>query len=602
MSTDSGAGHLVQSPASMELGGPAPIRPWGDAVATALAVVIVGGPALFTNNGFAYDFTNHLWLVWVQEHAISARLAPTYFVNASVVGVFYPYFVFYGGTLYAATGALGVLLGGRVVVAYVGVILLSVAVAYGGLVWLSRQLGIGSWMAHAPAVTYVASAYYVTNIYGRGAWPEFVATSTIPLLVASGLKLARAPRVEPVPAALFVLAAVFFAGSHNISLLLGSLALIAGIVVLRVATGSSVVTGGWRRLAGLAALFILAIAVDAWFLIPDILHASSTRISSQALFPWSASSGFNTPAMLFDPLRAVPRQSTSPALFVQAPDWFLFWVVATAAWLWSGMEVRLRRAGFALVVLMGVVLATIMIGPLWDSMPRTLREVQFPYRLNTYVALCSAGLVLIGALALEGVRKSRSRRALSGGLVVAMAVSIALCLWQLWVPDTANGPVAYTNRHSVFVSTNVAPRTWYDNGAYVDESEPVIARLSGSLVIDPTEIHSDHVALKVTPPAGGGALATNIGAGPYVVKIGGGLVGIGRSALGLRVVRRKDVGRPGPLVLSIGPAGGSLALGRDVTVLAAIALLLLFVSSCFATLSRSRAGVAQPLDVGEERG
>jgi hypothetical protein len=61
---------------------------WLDVAATLLAVLIVGGPALFTDNGFNYDFVNHLWLVSVQQHAIATHLSPTYFVNAAPIGVY----------------------------------------------------------------------------------------------------------------------------------------------------------------------------------------------------------------------------------------------------------------------------------------------------------------------------------------------------------------------------------------------------------------------------------------------------------------------------------------------------------------------------------
>ena len=90
-------------------------------------------------------------------------------------------------------------------------VLLAVAAAYAGLVWLARQLGVRSWMAHAPAIAFVTSAYYVTNIYARGAWTEFMATSTIPLLVASACRLARAQRIAPLPAVLFVISTVLLA-------------------------------------------------------------------------------------------------------------------------------------------------------------------------------------------------------------------------------------------------------------------------------------------------------------------------------------------------------------------------------------------------------
>ena len=165
-------------------------------------MLLVGLPALLSRNGFSLDFTNHLWLVWVQDHAISAQGHPTFFLHTAQQsgGVFDPFFMFYGGTLYAVTGALSALLGHSPRVAYVISILLGVAASYGGLLWLARQLGARTWMAHAPAVAFVGGAYYVTNLYGRGAWPEFVATAAIPLLVASGLSVARSRRPRPLSA------------------------------------------------------------------------------------------------------------------------------------------------------------------------------------------------------------------------------------------------------------------------------------------------------------------------------------------------------------------------------------------------------------------
>ena len=56
--------------------------------------------------------------------------------------------------------------------------------AYGGFYWLGRLAGLGRFVAQVPALIFVTSAYYVTLIYGRGDWPEFVAVSSMPLLVA----------------------------------------------------------------------------------------------------------------------------------------------------------------------------------------------------------------------------------------------------------------------------------------------------------------------------------------------------------------------------------------------------------------------------------
>jgi hypothetical protein len=100
---------------------------------------------------------------------------------------FDPFFAFYGGTLYAVVGALAVVVAGQVIAGYVISVLLAIVAGYGGCLWLARQLGASTWRAHALAITFVSSAYYITNVYGRGAGPEFVAVSVIPLLAASGL-------------------------------------------------------------------------------------------------------------------------------------------------------------------------------------------------------------------------------------------------------------------------------------------------------------------------------------------------------------------------------------------------------------------------------
>ena len=75
-------------------------------------------------------------------------------------------------------------------------------------------------LAHAPAIVFVTSAYYVTNLYGRGAWAEFMAVSALPLVLAASLRLVRG-RLSVGPVVCLVAASVVFSGSHNITLLWG---------------------------------------------------------------------------------------------------------------------------------------------------------------------------------------------------------------------------------------------------------------------------------------------------------------------------------------------------------------------------------------------
>lgn len=545
--------------------------PWSNALAVIVATLTVGGPLMFTRNGFAGDLTNHLWLVWVQATAISRHGVPTYFINAPKVGVLYPFYEFYGGTLYAVTGGLAAVVGGDVILAFVAVTLTAIAAAYGGLLWLARQLGVRGWMAHAPAVTYVCSAYYVTNLYGRGAWPEVIATSAIPLLAASGFRLAGSPRLELAPAVLFVLSAVFFAGSHNVTLILGTGVLAGGLILLRLTMGKGIFRASSRRVLEICALLTVAVAVNAWFLLPDALHASKTQIGHAPVWPWSLTSGFDAPGVLFDPLRRVPTPTYSPGLYVQAPIWFLLWSLSSGGLLWSRSHASLRRAAAALLVALAAILALIMIGPLWDAMPRLFREVQLPYRLNTYVAMCVAGLVLVAALALQRAEGLRRGWMLKAGLSGAAAISIGLCLWQLWVPNP-DQIWSYHNRDRALVSQHVTPSTWYDTGDYADAAAPFVSGTSGKLVIPPSAVNANHVDLTVSPPVGAKPFATNIAAGAYAAKLSGGLVRVGRTQSGFTVARRTS-GISGPVSVELEPAGGSIFVGEMISLASLVVLL-----------------------------
>ena len=307
------------------------------AIAT-LAVLLIASPLLFTSNGFAPDFTNGLWLASYQEHVIAAHLHPTLFLQAQQEGVFYPIFAFYGGTVFALTGALGVVLGGSTILAFEVVTLAAIAAAYGGLFWLARQLGVKGLLAHAPAIVFVTSAYYVTDLYGRGDWTEFMAVSALPLVLAATLRLVRGRwRVGPVVC--LVAATVVLSGSHNITLLWGSTLAVVALVCYWLLSGRSRELPR-RRMLAVAGLIALSGALNGWFLIPDVSYGYDTLISAfastaarEGLGPKSvfASEFFNTFGVIFNPLREVPSASTTPALYAQAPVLALIWGAGRSA-------------------------------------------------------------------------------------------------------------------------------------------------------------------------------------------------------------------------------------------------------------------------------
>ena len=200
-----------------------------------------------------------------------------------------------------------------------------------------------------------------------------------------------------------------------------------------------------------------------------------------------------------------------------------------------------------------------------------LALIQIHYRLNTYVALLIAGLVLVAVLAIEELEAGRLRRLASGALVLAMSVTIGLCAWQLFVPDTHQSEVVYEDLREVFASPNIAPRTWYSNEAYLDASAPIASVAPDRiLAIDPAGLDGNETTLTLQPPPGPEPFAKTMGAGRAIVDMDG-LERVGRTSNGFTVARRPD-GGSGPVQVTLSAAGGATIAGRILSLLALAAL------------------------------
>jgi hypothetical protein len=556
---------------------------WADVLLATAAVLAVTGPLLFTRSGFELDFTNHMWLASVAGRSLVEAGHPSYFLNtlSTSTGVFYPFFAFTGGTLYTLVGGIGELIGGDFVIAYVGVIVLAAVSAYAGTLWLGRELGLRGPLAHAPALVVLTSAYYITDMYGRGDVPELVAVSAIASLAASGVHLVRASRWRVLPVLAFAASAVIFTGSHNITLLWGTTVAAGTLLVLWLALGASRRLP-YRRLAMVTGLGVASVMVNAWFLAPDITYAYSTFASIPfAGFGrsiWSATDFFDTPAVVLNPLRTVPSQSTTPALYVQAPVYFLAWGLAAGAlllWRRSGERV-LRRAWVGMAIVVAIVLGMLLIGPFWNVVGAPFNQIQFPYRLSSYLVYAVAGLVLVGALGLQRAAESGGLRDLVRGLRVALvaacAVSFGLCLWQQWAPNVLVFG-SYTNRSNALVGIHTLPKSWYSIPLYLTRAEPLVNAPPGRLlVVNPLEVHGDRFSAVMNVPPGSAPIDTDIGGGSDLVHLSG-LRWLGRSPTGFAVVGRVD-GGSGPVRVTLETAHNFvIELGRLLTLLGIAAIL-----------------------------
>jgi hypothetical protein len=568
------------------------------AIAT-LAVLLIASPVLFTSKGFSPDFINAIWIVGRQQHAIAAHLHPTLFLQTQQ-GVFSPEFAFFGGTLFALTGALAALLGGSTILAFEVVTVAAIAAAYGGFFWLARQLGVKGLLAHAPALVFVTSAYYISELYGRGAWEEFIAVSMLPLVSAAGLRVVRG-RLSFWPVACLVAASAVFSGSHNITLLWGSTLAVVALVLYWLASGRSRELP-WRRILVVAGLIALGVGLNGWFLLPDISYAHDTIVSAERV-AWSVSGFFNTFGVIFDPLRTVPSDSGTPALYVQAPVLALAWGVVALPLSWRERPLRAGVAT-ALIVLAGV-LVLIMSSGAWSSLPTVFQYTQFPYRLQTYVTLAVAGLVLVGALALsrraDSGRATGPDRALALGLGLVVVFGVALAAWQLWVPNTQGFRTSQTEPHFWNFSGSrdkvlrgpqtVLPESWYAENQFEDGSLPVLGT-TASFTFTPAEVNDDRLAGSVSLPAGLQPFATNIAGGPYLVHVGGGARVVGRTPEGKLVLERTTSGSQ-PVPVELAPRlSAPVVLGRITT--AASAALLLALALAALVRRRRRRSAAHP--------
>jgi hypothetical protein len=482
-------------------------------------------------------------------------------------------------------------------------------------------LGVKGLLAHAPAIVFVTSAYYVTDLYGKAAWAEFMAVSALPLLCAASLRLVRG-RWRAGPVACLVVASVVFSGSHNITLLWGSTVVIVALACYWLLSGRSRELP-LRRMLAVAGVIALGAGLNGWYLLPALGYAHDTNISGHVI-PWSATYAFNTFGEVFDPLRSVPLGAETPALYVQAPVWALIWGLIALPFVWR--EKRLRAAvATALIVLAGL-LVLIMSSSAWSLLPTPYQLAQWAHRLQTYVALGCAGLVLVGTLALtrraQSGRATRWDRLLKLGLGLAVAFGVGLSAWQLWVPNThiaLGNYSSYSNRGDALRNTTlvcrppgpcsgaaggwtVLPHSWNAGSDYGDRSLPVIAT-TAEYTFDPAQVKDDRLVALASVPPGLQPFATNISSPPNLVNVGGGVRVIGRTISrsacpggcweggNLVLERTADGSGPVPVELSA-RLSAPVLLGRIATW--ASAALLLALALVAAARRRRRRAAAYP--------
>src|SRR5262249_51261477 len=172
------------------------------------------------------------------------------------------------------------------------------------------------------------------------------------------------------------------------------------------------------RLLAIALLALLALAVNAWFLFPDLAYSNKTIIAGRIqFFDWGGY--FAKPSNWLNPLRSLPPDhieyfralsrdtgiETAPnSMYTQLPVFTLLWLAASSCLLIPRNRMsKSFRAWIAQVVVLGVFIFLTADQGIWHSFPKLLRFTQFSMRLNTFVLLAIAGLVLTTLVWLERV-------------------------------------------------------------------------------------------------------------------------------------------------------------------------------------------------------
>ena len=553
------------------------------AIAIPVAVIaLLMFPLLATDRTYGHDWTLHLWLVRQQQWNIEVLGHPGLFVSARPFGAFYPMFAFVGSGMYVIGGYLAIALGNRPVLAYKLLYGLGLVLAYGGMTWLSVQLGLRRWRAQVPGLVLVTGTYFITDFVGRGDFGEFMALAAVPFVLAA----ARAILTSQPRRMIHVLALVFgvfvLTGSHNITLLWASVFFVAiAIVGLIAMTPRALPSRNWKRIGTVAVGLVIGAGLNAWYLLPDLAYGFDTIVGRHdaGRLPKTARSSVG---LLLDPFR--PNVSSESAyardIRLGLPWFFAVWAVVVAALVWRRRDAIERRfyAGLFVLTLAFVVLA-LSLGP-WRMIPSLFYNVQYTWRLHGYVLLGTALLVLI-ALRGQAAAPDRVRHATGNALAVVFNLGAAIRQeWGVRSEYVRSNHEVVTGRHfarEVADARYHAPPSWYSGNSFRDETLPIVATARGREVDVPLgSVHGASVAGPLDVPDGREPVATNISAGPNFVEMTG-IRMVGRSSDGTIVATRApDVAPNGPVIVTIHAVHSAvLALGVVVSLLSTLALIAL---------------------------
>jgi hypothetical protein len=197
---------------------------------------------------------------------------------------------------------------------------------------------------------------------------------------------------------------------------------------------------------------------------------------------------------------------------------------------------------------------------------------------------------------------------LAVGLGLAVAAGVALCAWQLWVPNTHIDQLpsfsTYSNRAEALSGPpTLLPKSWNAGTDYGDHGLPIF-QTTAEFHFDPAQVDDDRLAALASLPPGLQPFTTNLLGSPQLVHVGGGARVVGRTSSqnecpggcwqgGYLVLQRTtDGSQPVPVELTA-QLSAPVVLGR-ITTAAAAALLLALAFLASMRRRRRRGGEVKP--------
>ncbi|HEV7751121.1 MAG TPA: hypothetical protein VGO71_06255 [Baekduia sp.] len=409
-----------------------------------LLVGLLALPFVLWQNSW-WEWATPFWLLQRQAAHVSAHGVPTLFLHTAS-GAFNPFFAFYGGFTLSALAYPAAVIGAWPV--FVAATVIAMVSGYLGIWWTARNLGLSHRLAVLPALTFSTTPYLLSDLYGRGAWAELIAVNAAAVMLGALTALLwRRERSGAGPLAALALCGATIAGTHNITLLLSTVALpLIVLAVLPLAPLSAAPRTTVRRLAQAAVAAALGVGLTGAWLIPSLWLGPDTYVAGPSLNDkmFRARDGLLELSNVLLPWPVVPHELTLRWIYAQAPVLPMLWaLVACGLVAWA----RRRRPDRVVAVvtglsLLGAAMLLLIVDPQWWlSFPAIVKVVQLPYRIIPYLGMVIALGVVVG-LASTPARRARW---MTGALVLAVVVQLAAAGW-LVVNSEASGSVASRSR------------------------------------------------------------------------------------------------------------------------------------------------------------